>query len=315
MSLSSDSSSPSLVNVHTQTQQEGDLRSMALQALRLRAKRIRHLVLRRHWSPAGSLPSTTLGGRKGSSLHWYLSGQNLVEEDSSRANFCEEDFPYKTRLQTLYTEGLETLSVSKTGTLQENAWATLQSGRARAQASNFSETLPTLGTQEGIDTHLLHKEEARFHARFYAQQKNRFPAYGCLHVTSVANNCFLGITDIWGQSLHHASTGSIGFTQKQRLTHPAFALGMKMAREAFQGGMKYFLLVVSGPGRGGSAAQAGITKVVQRHWKAARKEGVHPTFKRVGTLFVKKAPHNGCRLPAQRRKRRKTKVRPLRLGM
>lgn len=304
MSLSSDSFSPSLVSVHTQTPQGAGLRSVALQALRLRAKRFRRFILRRHWSPAGSLPSTILGGRKESSMHWYLSGQNAVEGD----------FLYKTRLQALYTGGLETLTSNK-DTFQEKTWATLRSGQARTQTSNFSDTLPTLGTQEGVDTHLLHKEEARFHARFYAQQKNRFPAYGCLHVTSVANNCFLGITDIWGQSLHHASTGSIGFTQKQRLTHPAFALGMKMAREAFQGGMKSFLLVISGPGRGGPAAQAGIAKVVQRHWKAAQKEGVHPTFKRVGTLFVKKAPHNGCRLPAQRRKRRKTKVRPLRLGI
>jgi hypothetical protein len=29
---------------------------------------------------------------------------------------------------------------------------------------------------------------------------------------------------------------------------------------------------------------------------------------------LKSIPHNGCRLPARRRKRRKTKVRPLKVG-
>lgn len=299
MSFSSDLSFQK--KLQAQGSNHTNLRFFAFQSLRLRAKKVRRFLLRRRWSPSGSLSSSRLNS-------WYgVSGKKPYT-------------PYQTNLQTLYTESVNLLdSVSeKNQSLAEgkkDVFPILLSAKARVQNPQFSENLPTLEGQEGKKAYLLHKEQARFHARFYPDQKTRFPAYGCLHVTTVHNNCFLGITDIWGRSFSHASTGSLGFTQKQRLTHPAFALGMKMAKEAFQGGMKSFLLVLSGSGRSGSAAQAGIMKVVQRHWKASRKEGSHPTFKKVGTLFVKKTPHNGCRLPAQRRKRRKTKVRPLRLGI
>ena len=109
-------------------------------------------------------------------------------------------------------------------------------------------------------------------------------------MTTVHNNCFLGITDIWGRSFSRTSTGSLGIHPKTTTDTPSLCSWNEMAKEAFQGGMKSFLLVLSGSGRSGSAAQAGIMKVVQRRWKASRKEGSHPTFKKVGTLFVENTP-------------------------
>ena len=269
------------------------LRSAAFRFCVSRAQKARKSMLRKRWMPAQtfSLPSVlsqTAGKKKEKTLHSFAD-----------------------HLQKVYTLGAHTNLVSE---------AKQQAGSARAQQMNTllgplqSLELPKNKAKKTQPLTLVHKDTAKSMQRFYPVGKAVYPSYGCLRVTSVANNCFVTITDVWGKSFTQGSTGSVGFSSKQRLSHPAFSLGMHMAKKALQGGMKTFLLVLGGPGKSTGAAQAGILKVVQRHWKAARKENLIPTFKRGGTILLKAVPHNGCRLPARRRKRRKTKVRPLKVG-
>ena len=264
------------------------LRAPAIRALRLKAMKTRKLLLMKRWNPGafnvGSSQVNPLKNKKGNKAFFNAYREILLNV-----------------FRTQRKEGY-----NRADLLSKTLGPVLD---VKTQKKGFKNK-----KDKTSDVVLLHKETAKFSQRFYPVGKAVFPSYGIIRVTTVSNNCFVGITDVWGKSYAHGSTGSISDKTMKVLSQPAFQLGMKMARKAMQGGMKTFLLVMGGPGKSAGAAQGGIMKVVQRHWKAARKENLLPTFKRAGTIFLKSIPHNGCRLPARRRKRRKTKVRPLKVG-
>ena len=274
------------------------LRAPAIRALRLKAMKTRKLLLMKRWNPGafnvGSSQVNPLKNKKGNKAFFNAYREILLNvfRTQRKEGYNRADFVHA--------------NVHRANQLSKTLGPVLD---VKTQKKGFKNK-----KEYTSDVVLLHKETAKFSQRFYPVGKAVFPSYGIIRVTTVSNNCFVGITDVWGKSYAHGSTGSISDKTMKVLSQPAFQLGMKMARKAMQGGMKTFLLVMGGPGKSAGAAQGGIMKVVQRHWKAARKENLLPTFKRAGTIFLKSIPHNGCRLPARRRKRRKTKVRPLKVG-
>lgn len=273
------------------------LRAPAIRALRLKAMKIRKLLLMKRWNPKAlhvdcSSQVNFLKNKKKAFLKTYVYILDHVCKNQFKEKHTHDDF---TRA-----------NLHRANQMSKTLGPVLN---VKTQKKGF-----TKKKEKKYNVVLLHKETAKFSQRFIPVGKAVFPSYGIIRVTTVSNNCFVGITDVWGKSYAHGSTGSLSDKNMKVFSQPAFQLGMKMAMKAMQGGMKTFLLVMGGPGKSAGAVQGGIMKVVQRHWKAARKENLLPTFKRAGTIFLKSIPHNGCRLPARRRKRRKTKVRPLKVG-
>lgn len=144
------------------------------------------------------------------------------------------------------------------------------------------------------------------------QDTVEYPTYAVLRVTCAFNNTFVTLTDVWGTSLTHASVGSIGISHRQRLPGAAYALVSHVMKKAQAGGVRFISLVLQGPGRAHAACLAAyrqsLTQSSGGSSASSSGKGGSLSMVSLGAFHKISQPHNGCRAPSKRRKRRKTKT-------
>jgi small subunit ribosomal protein S11 len=110
---------------------------------------------------------------------------------------------------------------------------------------------------------------------------------GIAHIRSTFNNTIVTITDVNGNAISAASSGSRGFKGSRKSTPFAAQLAAEEAgRRAMEHGMRSFAVFVNGPGSGRESALRALQQV-----------GFRVTIIRDVTPI----PHNGCRPPKRRR--------------
>jgi small subunit ribosomal protein S11 len=110
---------------------------------------------------------------------------------------------------------------------------------------------------------------------------------GIAHIRSTFNNTIVTITDINGNVISWASSGSRGFKGSRKSTPFAAQLAAEeAARRAQEHGMRSVAVFVKGPGAGRESAL-----------RAFQQTGFKVTLIR----DVTPVPHNGCRPPKRRR--------------
>jgi len=115
----------------------------------------------------------------------------------------------------------------------------------------------------------------------------RSVSVGVAHVQATFNNTIVTITDIAGNTLCWASSGSKGFKGSRKSTPFAAQLAAEdAARKAQEFGVRTVTVLVSGPGNGRESAL-----------RALQAAGLRVTLIRDITPI----PHNGCRPPKRRR--------------
>lgn len=118
------------------------------------------------------------------------------------------------------------------------------------------------------------------------KQKRNVPS-GVAHIRSTFNNTIVTITDVGGQTISWASSGSSGFKGAKKGTpFAAQTAAEAAARRAADQGMRQIEVMVSGPGAGRETAI-----------RALQAAGLEITLIRDVTPI----PHNGCRPPKRRR--------------
>lgn len=118
------------------------------------------------------------------------------------------------------------------------------------------------------------------------KQKRNVPS-GVAHIRSTFNNTIVTITDVGGQTISWASSGSSGFKGAKKGTpFAAQTAAEAAARRASDQGMRQIEVMVSGPGAGRETAI-----------RALQAAGLEITLIRDVTPI----PHNGCRPPKRRR--------------
>ena len=116
--------------------------------------------------------------------------------------------------------------------------------------------------------------------------KKNIPS-GIAHIKSTFNNTIITITDLSGNAVSWASSGSQGFKGSRKSTPYAAQLAADAAaKRAQEHGMQQVAVHVSGPGSGREAAL-----------RALMSSGFKITLIRDVTPI----PHNGCRPPKRRR--------------
>lgn len=116
--------------------------------------------------------------------------------------------------------------------------------------------------------------------------KKNIPS-GIAHVKSTFNNTIVTITDLSGNTVAWASSGSQGFKGSRKSTPFAAQLAAENAsKKAQENGMQQVAVHVSGPGAGREAALRSL---------------IASGFKITMILDVTPIPHNGCRPPKRRR--------------
>jgi small subunit ribosomal protein S11 len=120
-----------------------------------------------------------------------------------------------------------------------------------------------------------------------AKKKTREVPKGIAHILASFNNTVVTITDIAGNTICWASSGSAGFKGSKKSTPFAAQVASEQAaRKAMENGMKEVEIHVNGPGSGRESAI-----------RAIQSAGLQiSTIKDVTPL-----PHNGCRPPKKRR--------------
>jgi small subunit ribosomal protein S11 len=120
-----------------------------------------------------------------------------------------------------------------------------------------------------------------------AKKKTKQIPKGIVHILASFNNTVITITDIAGNTVCWASSGSAGFKGSKKSTPFAAQVASEQAaRKAMENGMKEVEILVNGPGSGRESAIRAIQTV-----------GLQiSTIKDVTPL-----PHNGCRPPKKRR--------------
>ena len=112
-------------------------------------------------------------------------------------------------------------------------------------------------------------------------------AAGIAHIQSTFNNTIVTITDVQGNAVSWASSGSRGFKGSRKSTPFAAQLAAEEAgRKAMDHGMRSVAVFVNGPGSGRESALRALQQV-----------GFRVTLVRDVTPI----PHNGCRAPKRRR--------------
>ncbi|GMV17157.1 MAG: 30S ribosomal protein S11 [Myxococcales bacterium] len=112
-------------------------------------------------------------------------------------------------------------------------------------------------------------------------------ATGIAHIKSTFNNTIVSITDVNGNVVSWASSGSRGFKGSRKSTPFAAQLAAEeAARRAAEHGMRSIAVFVKGPGAGRESAL-----------RAFQSAG----FKVSLIRDVTPVPHNGCRPPKRRR--------------
>jgi small subunit ribosomal protein S11 len=118
------------------------------------------------------------------------------------------------------------------------------------------------------------------------KQKRNVPS-GVAHIRSTFNNTIVTITDMNGEAISWASSGSSGFKGAKKGTPFAAQTAAEgAARRASDQGMRQVEVMVSGPGAGRETAI-----------RALQAAGLEITLIRDVTPI----PHNGCRPPKRRR--------------
>ncbi|MBL7069546.1 MAG: 30S ribosomal protein S11 [Candidatus Omnitrophica bacterium] len=110
---------------------------------------------------------------------------------------------------------------------------------------------------------------------------------GIAHILATFNNTIVTITDLSGNTITWASTGTAGFSGSKKST--PFAAGIaaeRAARKALDLGLKDVEVFVKGPGSGRESA---IRSIQAAGLKVKAIKDVTPI------------PHNGCRPPKRRR--------------
>ena len=121
-----------------------------------------------------------------------------------------------------------------------------------------------------------------------AVKKNRSNiGTGVVHIQSTFNNTIVTITNIAGDTISWASSGSSGFKGARKGTpFAAQTAAEKAALEALNSGMKKVEIIVKGQGSGRETAIRAI-------------EGAGFEISSIQDLTA--VPHNGCRPPKRRR--------------
>lgn len=110
---------------------------------------------------------------------------------------------------------------------------------------------------------------------------------GIAHIQATFNNTHITITDLQGNTISWASSGTMGFKGSRKSTPFASQLAAEnAARKAQEHGMKSVSVFVKGPGAGRESAL-----------RALQAAGFKVTLLRDVTPI----PHNGCRPPKRRR--------------
>jgi small subunit ribosomal protein S11 len=119
------------------------------------------------------------------------------------------------------------------------------------------------------------------------KQQKKNVAAGIAHIQSTFNNTIVTITDVGGDVVSWASSGSRGFKGSRKSTPFAAQLAAEeAARRAMEHGMRSVAVFVKGPGAGRESAL-----------RALQSAGFRITLIRDVTPI----PHNGCRPPKRRR--------------
>ena len=111
---------------------------------------------------------------------------------------------------------------------------------------------------------------------------------GVAHIQSTFNNTIVTITDVQGNALSWASSGSVGMFKGTRKGTPfaAQVASERAARGAMEHGLRKVEVYVRGPGAGRETAIRALQNV-----------GLEVTL----IKDVTPIPHNGCRPPKRRR--------------
>jgi small subunit ribosomal protein S11 len=110
---------------------------------------------------------------------------------------------------------------------------------------------------------------------------------GIAHIRSTFNNTIITISDVNGNTVSWASSGSRGFKGSRKSTPFAAQLAAEeAARRAMDHGMRSVAVFVKGPGAGRESA---LRALQQAGFKVTLIRDVTPV------------PHNGCRPPKRRR--------------
>ena len=118
------------------------------------------------------------------------------------------------------------------------------------------------------------------------KDKNNF-IKGIVHIQSTFNNTIVPITNLVGDTISWASSGSSGFKGARKSTpFAAQTAAEKAALEAVSKGLKNVEILVKGQGSGRETAIRAI-------------EGVG--LKIISITDITPVPHNGCRPPKRRR--------------
>ena len=120
-----------------------------------------------------------------------------------------------------------------------------------------------------------------------AKKKLKQIPKGVAHILASFNNTTITITDVRGNTVCWASSGSAGFKGSKKSTPFAAQIAsQKAAKGALENGMKEVEVYISGPGSGRESAI-----------RALQAAGLQITQIRDVTPL----PHNGCRPPKRRR--------------
>ena len=118
------------------------------------------------------------------------------------------------------------------------------------------------------------------------KDKNNF-IKGIVHIQSTFNNTIITITNLVGDTISWASSGSSGFKGARKSTpFAAQTAAEKAALNALSKGLKNVEILVKGQGSGRETAIRAI-------------EGVG--LKIISITDITPVPHNGCRPPKRRR--------------
>ena len=110
---------------------------------------------------------------------------------------------------------------------------------------------------------------------------------GRAYIQATFNNTIITLTDLKGDVISWASSGTAGFKGSRKGTPYAAQLAAaSAARKAMEHGMRQIEVMVKGPGSGREAAI-----------RSLQSAGLHITSIRDVTPI----PHNGCRPPKRRR--------------
>ena len=120
-----------------------------------------------------------------------------------------------------------------------------------------------------------------------AKKKLKNIPKGIVHILASFNNTTITITDLNGNAVCWASSGSSGFRGSKKSTPFAAQIAsQKAARLAMENGMREVEVRIAGPGSGRESAVRALQTV-----------GLQVTQIR----DVTPVPHNGCRPPKRRR--------------